>query len=90
MRSRGMAFINASLIRAILTILDYEILAGSNNPVSEHWVSPEGTPFFFVYAKKGDRDRFLEQPVREFLQGLSPQSLHKVRRALDEPSSREP
>ena len=73
-----MTSVQASPVRAILKALDYEIIPGSNNPVSEHWISPEGMPFFFVYAKKGDRDRFLERPVREFLQGLSTHSLRKV------------
>ena len=78
-----MGSVPAPSLRGILRFLNYELMPGSNNPVSEYWISPEGTPFIFVYAKKGVTSAFLEQPVREFLRGLSTSSLHDVKIMLD-------
>ena len=81
-----MGSVPADRVREILRFLDYEMMPGSNNPTSEFWISSEGVPFFFPYYRKGDRDSFLEGPVRDFILGLSPQSLSKLKDMLEKSS----
>ena len=78
-----MGSVPAPLVRECLLFLDYEMLPGSNNPSSEHWQGADGTLVFFPYARSGDQSAFLERPVREFLEGLSPFSLRKLKAMLD-------
>ena len=78
-----MSSVSAASLWFILEVLQYERLPGSNNPVSEHWVSPEQDLFFFPYFRRGDSSSFLEQPSREFLNSLPPSSLRRLKAALE-------
>lgn len=62
----------------ILEHLEYETIPGSNNPIDEFWISPEGDPVFFTFARKGDRNAFVEASVRDFLQTLPVSKLKKI------------
>ncbi len=79
-----MGAVPAFRVREILRFLGYEVWPGSNNPTTEYWISPEGVPFFFTYHRKGDRDSFMEGPVRAFIMGLSPQSLNELKKMHEE------
>lgn len=79
-----MEWADASLVREILRLLDYEEVPGSNNPISEHWIGPDGSLVFFSYPTRGNRTRFLGQSVRTFIHGLPVKSLWRVNKMLEE------
>ena len=78
-----MEAIPAHHVRAILQHLDYETIPGSNSPTTEYWISPRGDPVFFTYFRRGDRDAFVEDSVRDFLLALPPESIFKLINLLD-------
>lgn len=74
-----MAIPEAALL-FILNVLQYERLPGSD----EHWVSPEGDPFFFPYYRRGEFASVLEQPVKELILSLPLTSLRRLKAAIEE------
>ena len=88
-----MESVPAPPVRLILEYLDYEVLPGSYDPISEHWVSPEGDQAIFTFARKGDRSAFVVASVTDFLRSLPASKMKKVHALLmaaDEALSRDP